>query len=174
MAKMNAGPDTSYTAASQPRLQKIDTRARQRFRPSTQRLIIAPRSNCAWASHQRDKPCIRNWNGNRCSPCFRTTSTPAARMVEPIDRQPACVQVCPANARHFGDLGDPESSVSQLVREREGYDLMPELGYAPVNRYLPQRPRRTGSSDETQAPAEKLDTSGLNPLLRWLDRALSR
>jgi hypothetical protein len=53
--------------------------------------------------------------------------------------------------------------------------LMPELGYAPVNRYLPMRPRRGGEpSAPAQAPAEKLDTADLNPLLRWLDRALSR
>ena len=42
-------------------------------------------------------------------------------------------------ARHFGDLGDPESAVSQLVAERGGYDLMPEMGYAPTNKYLPPR-----------------------------------
>ena len=55
------------------------------------------------------------------------------------DRIPACVQVCPVHARHFGDLGDPDSAISGLVRERGGVDLMPELGYRPVNKYLPPR-----------------------------------
>jgi hypothetical protein len=37
------------------------------------------------------------------------------------------------------------------------------------------RPRRGAEpSAATEAPAEKLDTADLNPLLRWLDRALSR
>jgi UDP-N-acetylmuramate: L-alanyl-gamma-D-glutamyl-meso-diaminopimelate ligase len=59
--------------------------------------------------------------------------------------------------------------------ERGGVALMPELGYAPVNRYLPMRPRRGGEAAAVpQAPAEKLDDAALNPLLRWLDRALSR
>ena len=40
---------------------------------------------------------------------------------------------CPAGARHFGDLGDANSPVSRLVAERGGTDLMPELGYRPVN-----------------------------------------
>ena len=91
-------------------------------------------------------------------------------------RQPACVQACPTRARHFGDLGDPESAVSRLVADRGGVGLMPELGYAPVNRYLPPRPRRAGPAPDSDAApaAEALDTAQLNPLLRWLDRALSR
>jgi len=92
------------------------------------------------------------------------------------EREPACVQVCPTRARHFGDLGDPHSKVSKLVAERGGVALMPELGYQPVNRYLPPRPRRAGNEVETaaEAPAETLDATALPPVLRWLDRVLSR
>ncbi len=97
------------------------------------------------------------------------------------ERQPACVQACPTRARHFGDLGDPESKVSQLVSERGGRDLLPELGYKPVNKYLPPRPRRgaesgvgASSASGTTAVAESLDASALPPVLRWLDRVLSR
>ena len=89
-------------------------------------------------------------------------------------RQPACVQACPTRARHFGDLGDPDSAVSLLVAARNGVDLMPELGYAPVNKYLPPRPRRAGAAKPDATPEEKLDATQLPPLLRWLDRALSR
>jgi len=86
-----------------------------------------------------------------------------------IDRIPSCVRTCPAGARHFGDLSDPASDVSILVAERDGFDLMPEQGAAPVNKYLP--------------PREKIDLLAplLDPLpqaqggfLGWLDRALTR
>jgi Fe-S-cluster-containing dehydrogenase component len=92
----------------------------------------------------------------------------------PEDRVPACVATCPASARHFGDLGDPGSDVSKLVASRGGYDLMPEMGYAPTNKYLPPRPNQrsagcTGALAEL-APA----TPAPGGLLGWLDRLLSR
>ena len=91
------------------------------------------------------------------------------------DRQPACVQACPTRARHFGDLGDPHSAISRLVADRGGYDLGPDLGFRPVNKYLPPRPRRDGPDPVAPAPVEEtLDPSALPPILRWLDRVLSR
>ena len=73
----------------------------------------------------------------------RSASTASTTTTSPEqERVPACVATCPAQARHFGDLGDPDSEVSQLVAERGGYDLMPEMGYKPVNKYLPPRKRR--------------------------------
>lgn len=93
---------------------------------------------------------------------------------EEYDRQPACVMACPTRARHFGDLGDPESNVSQLVAERGGYELMPEMGYKPVNKYLPPRPRRDGCGAAAKpAQNENVDFSR-SPLLRWMDKVLSR
>ncbi len=96
--------------------------------------------------------------------------------LDEADRQPACVMACPTRARHFGDLGDAESDVSKLVAERGGYALMPEFGYKPVNRYLPPRPRRDAASAKpaTKPSAEAIDTTQLPPLLRWVDRVLSR
>lgn len=40
--------------------------------------------------------------------------------------QPACVEVCPGRARHFGDFNDPESEVSQLLLKRAHFQLLPE------------------------------------------------
>jgi Fe-S-cluster-containing dehydrogenase component len=94
--------------------------------------------------------------------------------LEAHDRQPACVKACPTRARHFGDLGDENSDVSKLVAERGGYALMPELGYQPVNRYLPPRPRRAESQPAPTPVGETIDSTRLPPLLRWIDRVLSR
>ncbi|MGB0134913.1 4Fe-4S dicluster domain-containing protein [Dokdonella sp.] len=94
--------------------------------------------------------------------------------LDEADRQPACVLACPTRARHFGDLGDEESDVSKLVAERGGYALMPELGYKPVNRYLPPRPRRDAESAKAAPAPEAVDSKQLPPLLRWVDRVLSR
>jgi len=91
--------------------------------------------------------------------------------LEEVDRVPACVLTCPAGARHFGNLGDPGSDVSKMVADRGGYDLMPEMAYRPTNKYLPPRPRRA-ADDAPNSPA--FTSTPENPLLRWVDRVLSR
>ena len=91
------------------------------------------------------------------------------------DREPACVRSCPARARHFGDLGDPDSDVSRLVAERDGFDLMPEQETRPVNQYLPPR-ERDGAKRLAEAPVSLVALADPTPsgLLGWLDRTLSR
>jgi molybdopterin-containing oxidoreductase family iron-sulfur binding subunit len=54
-------------------------------------------------------------------------------------RMPACVDVCPAKARYFGDLDDPESEISILIRRGRGFQLNPEFGTDPACYYLPPR-----------------------------------
>ena len=91
-----------------------------------------------------------------------------------VDRIPACVRACPAGARHFGDLGDSESDVSALVAERGGYDLMPEQGTKPVNKYLPPRARDAYASAPAPAGLASLAEPEAKGFLGWLDRALER
>ncbi len=52
------------------------------------------------------------------------------------DLAPACVEVCPARVRFFGDLDDPDSEVSQLIRDREYMQLLAEEGTKPSVYYL--------------------------------------
>ncbi len=49
---------------------------------------------------------------------------------------PLCVEVCPARARHFGDLNDPNSEVSQLLRQRSHFQLLAEKGTHPSVYFL--------------------------------------
>ena len=49
---------------------------------------------------------------------------------------PACVETCTAKARFFGDLSDPESTVSQLASSSRAFRLQEEAGTHPNVIYL--------------------------------------
>ncbi len=48
----------------------------------------------------------------------------------------ACNQTCPASARYFGDLNDPNSTVSRLTRSSRAFHLLEELGTHPKVTFL--------------------------------------
>lgn len=52
------------------------------------------------------------------------------------DYVPACVETCPANAMFFGDLDDPNSTVSKLSRSPRATRFMEDLGTEPKVYYL--------------------------------------
>ncbi|MBI5231189.1 MAG: 4Fe-4S dicluster domain-containing protein [Coriobacteriales bacterium] len=48
----------------------------------------------------------------------------------------ACTEACPVGARKFGDLNDPDSEVSVLLRTRRAFRLKEELGSEPMIWYV--------------------------------------
>ncbi len=60
---------------------------------------------------------------------------------------PRCVIACPAGARFFGDLDDPTSEVSVLLRDRPSYVVFPQRGTEPSLHYLyPTGPNAAGGA----------------------------
>jgi len=99
--------------------------------------------------------------------------------LEAGDRRPACVKACPTSARLFGDIHDPASEVSQAIRERGGYALMPEWGTHPANHYLPRQlakpriePDQLLRADnplkvDGKLPKPRVDDAALDDVTSW-------
>lgn len=63
----------------------------------------------------------------KCTFCYQ-------RLAE--GEEPACMILCPARARYYGDLDDPESAVSKAIKGRATMQLLPEKGTKPSVHYL--------------------------------------
>jgi len=75
----------------------------------------------------------------KCNFCVERIDKGTRRGLKPgVDREatPACVNICPAKARYFGDLDDPFSEVSKLLKEKKAYQLHPEFGTNPSVYYI--------------------------------------
>jgi len=86
----------------------------------------------------------------KCSFCYQRIDRGLAMGLTPgVDDNatPACVVACPVGARVFGNLNDPESLVSQVLRENPSYRLREDLGTSPLVYYLPAREENSHGHD---------------------------
>lgn len=75
----------------------------------------------------------------KCNFCVERVSEGMEKGLEPGKDEkatPACVIACPVGARTFGDLDDPRSEVSRLIKEESGKQLRPEFGTDPCVYYI--------------------------------------
>lgn len=75
----------------------------------------------------------------KCTFCVQRIDRGIAEGLMPgVDRQatPACVNVCPVNARVFGNLNDPESPISQFLAEHDTFRLREDFGTEPKVYYV--------------------------------------
>ena len=66
----------------------------------------------------------------------RAQAVAEERDFRPDEYVPACVQTCTGNARFFGDMEDPNSTVHQLAKSRRAFRLLEEAGTNPKVVYL--------------------------------------
>ncbi len=104
-----------------------------------------------WKKFDGPNPAVPDWGQpevarrprgvvEKCTFCYQRIDRGLSLGLTPgVDDEatPACVVTCPVGARHFGDLNDPESNVSKLLRGRVTYRLREDLGTSPRVYYLP-------------------------------------
>jgi molybdopterin-containing oxidoreductase family iron-sulfur binding subunit len=78
----------------------------------------------------------------KCTYCFhrlvkaREQAAAEGRDFRADEYVPACVQTCTGKARFFGDLDDPDSTVSQLSKSLRATHLLEDSGAHPKTLYL--------------------------------------
>jgi phenylacetyl-CoA:acceptor oxidoreductase subunit 2 len=83
---------------------------------------------------------------------------------------PACVNACIADALHFGDIDDPNSNVSRLLREQKHFRMHEEIGTEPGFYYVYEKgnggepPSLAAHGRSSLAPAAgRIRTRGVEP-----------
>jgi molybdopterin-containing oxidoreductase family iron-sulfur binding subunit len=89
-----------------------------------------------------------------------------------LDRglKPACIDVCPTGARIFGDLDDPQSSVSRAFAAPDAIPLGSPTDTKPNTRYLSRGVHHAGGTDADLALAFRPQTQwgGFHAVQFWL------
>ena len=76
----------------------------------------------------------------KCTFCVQRIDYGLANGLTPgVDPEatPACVNICPVTARHFGNIKDPNSSVARIVSTQPTLRLREDLGTEPNVYYIP-------------------------------------
>ncbi len=106
-----------------------------------------------WETFDGPNPAVPTWGQpevkrrprgvvEKCSFCYHRIDRGLTLGLKPgidEDATPACVVACPVKARTFGDLNDPESTVSKLLANQPSYRLREDLGTMAHVYYLPAR-----------------------------------
>jgi Fe-S-cluster-containing dehydrogenase component len=106
-----------------------------------------------WEKPEFDNPYIPTWGiaevkrrprgvVEKCTFCIHRIDMGLKKGLVPgIDPEatPACVNVCPVEARIFGDLKDPNSKVSHAIADNPTLILREELGTRPSVYYIPPK-----------------------------------
>ena len=104
-----------------------------------------------WKAFDGPNPSVPKWGQpevarrprgvvEKCAFCYQRIDRGLALGLQPgvdADATPACVVACPTGARVFGDLNDPNSNVSKLLKQNVSYRLRDDLGTGPRVYYLP-------------------------------------
>jgi phenylacetyl-CoA:acceptor oxidoreductase subunit 1 len=107
----------------------------------------------------------------KCDFCMERIDAGLAKGLVPgKDREatPACVNACQARALTFGDLDDPESEVSKLIKEKNAFQLHPEYGTDPSVYYIDGK---IGNAPSNIAPREEQTASHMQHLSTMEERA---
>jgi phenylacetyl-CoA:acceptor oxidoreductase subunit 1 len=109
----------------------------------------------------------------KCTFCQDRVESGLARGLTPgVDPEatPACSSSCISQAIQFGDFNDPQSHVSQLLRENPSMQLNADAGTDPQIKYLYTTPAVPGRDAPAQEEDEERLADPANPLVGPLQR----
>ena len=104
-----------------------------------------------WFERSDENPQVPEWGTpevprrprgvvEKCTFCVHRIDAGLANGLMPgvdEDATPACVNVCPVNARFFGNINDPNSTVSRIINNNPTIRLREDLGTEPNVYYIP-------------------------------------